>query len=372
VLPPFSLLRCPGIRTSARKLGPLIGGLVATVLASGGCGDDAGGSDPGTDWGTSFDAAEVGWMMSVAGRCDALYAAGGADERGPEDFGVILRWDGGGWSEVFRGDQATDGVSLLTWVHRVDDDDVLVVGNDGVILRFDGSRWNREESGTDADLWGAWGPPGVADDLWAVGGDASGRVVLRNDGSGWRVVDAPRDDDGGIWFKVWGSGPDDVYLVGTDRSMLRWDGTGFVTPELPAPLNPGNVNDFVTVTGVGPDRVAVVGGRNNGFVLTFDGQTWREIEPIPGTPELNGVFFSSPDRLHVGGSSELLLDLDFATGEVRNEYFGVDVRPVPPSEFNKYHAIYADDCGGLWAAGFNESTSDPGGLISQRRLPSGG
>jgi len=345
---------------------PLAWAVPFVALALVACGDDGGGpSDALGDWTVAFDASDVGWLMNVGGAGDDLYAVGGADARAG-DYGVIWRFDGQDWAEVFRADWEADGVSLLNWVHRISDDDVVVVGSKGVILRWDGEAWTRDASPTDLDLWGVWGPAGAGDDLWAVGGGSSPdggapiRVVLRYDGAAWREVDAPLADDG-TWFKVWGSGPDDVVLVGSNLSLARWDGESFAEADLPPPPNPAAINDLISVWGTGPDRFAVTGGRNAGLALTWDGTDWRYVDLPLGTPGMNGVFMDRPDRFHLAGIAETALVVDFDTGEVTDDYRG-EIGGARPLD---YHAIYGDDRGRIWAVGANFVTP-PAGIATVR------
>ena len=73
-------------------------------------------------------------------------------------------------------------------------------------------------SGTLADLTSVWGA--ARDDVYAVGKDGT---VLRWDGVRWSRLAVPTDR---AIFGVWGSGADDVYLVGSGGLVLHGTGRG--------------------------------------------------------------------------------------------------------------------------------------------------
>lgn len=346
------------------------------ALGAVGCGDDGDGSGcdvSSDDWAPAFDAEPVGWMMNVAGACDDLYAVGGADDRdGDGSFGVAWRFDGAAWSEVDLG-VPRDELPLLNWTMRFAADDVVVVGNDGLVLRWDGTRWDREETPTTLDLWGVWGA--APDDVWAVGGGPNESpdgptevaVALHWDGTAWREVDVPGPEDG-QFFKVWGTGADDVLIVGSDLTVSRWDGATWA-PQNVRWEGGRSDNDLISLWGTGPDRIAIAGGRNNGILVTWDGGSWtvHDLSPVPG---LNGVWMGAADdggaqdRVHMAGAREEIVVVDFATGEVVESYFGDVPRPLD------YHAIFGDGCGNLWAVGAN-FLLPARGIASTRRLGCG-
>jgi hypothetical protein len=96
---------------------------------------------------------------------------------------------------------------------------------------------------------------------------------------------------------VWGSGPDDIYIVGGDPvsgEIHHFDGD--VWSEVPLP--PG-VPLLVWVYGNGPDDIWAVGSR--GAIVRYDGAAWTVLDA--GTDaDLWGVFgFSADDVWIVGG-----------------------------------------------------------------------
>lgn len=116
---------------------------------------------------------------------------------------------------------------------------------------------------------------------------------------------------------VWGSGPDDVFMVGgtTQRGeVYHYDGTEWspmVIPDVPL---------LVWVFGFGPDDVLAVG--EDGAAIHYDGQDWTELDT--GVDEaLWGVWGADPSEVWVVGG-------DVGQGEpVILRYDGVSFKSVP-------------------------------------------
>ena len=109
---------------------------------------------------------------------------------------------------------------------------------------------------------------------------------------------------GGALSGVWGSAPDDVFMVGgTDvqAEIYHFDGTDWSPMAVPK-----GVPMMVWVYGFGPDDVFAVG--LDGAVLHYDGAAWSSIDS--GTPEdLWGVFgFGNDDLWIVGGIPDITLE----------------------------------------------------------------
>ena len=328
--------------------------LATTVVA---CGDDPGGDLGASEW-MADPAAEAladGWLLSVWGpAADDVWAVGGTP-----DVGRILRFDGSSWRQESTGLT----VPLLNWVYGFGPDDVWVVGNAGTIARYDGTSWERVPTPTDQDLWGIWGSG--PDDLYAVGGGTLGRegasepTLLRWDGAAWNLVMLPDLDRPSLaLFKVWGTGPDDVTVVGQGGVLLRYDGTAWSQVVL------NTTRDLISVWGTGPDRLAIAGGRSNAVLVTDDGSTLAERSLSP-TPGLNGVWMRNQDVVHVGGVEGSIQRVDFETGNVLDEFF-TDCPEFPCSDV---HALFGVD-GTLFAVGgnFSQSAGPYRGLVYTRRL----
>ena len=280
--------------------------LLLLCFAHAGCDPD----DPSPQgWQEAFDAQSVGFLLSVWGPSDSddLYAVGGRP-----DLGLVMRRRAGVWGPVELGVTPP----LLNWTYGFGSDDVFVVGNAGTILHFDGSTWSQQDTPTTENLWGAWGSSPSA--VWAVGGagqPGSEATILFYDGASWSKVDLPPLERPNVsgFFKVWGSGPDDVYVVGQRGALLHFDGAAWSEVSL------GLTDDLIAVWGTDADHVVVVGGRSNGVAASWDGTTWtpRRLAPLPG---LNGVWFGEDLTVQVVGVEGTTATLTFPDLEPTTDY----------------------------------------------------
>jgi len=265
--------------------------LVATVIvALPACPETPPSPDEPAVWTQSFDATDIGALMSVWGTSSQeAWAVGGQ-----LDAGVVWRFNGMGWSPL----QIPDG-PLLNWVHG-SEARLWVVGNDGRILRQDGGGdFEAVDSGVTLDLWGVWAAD--RDQAWAVGGNVTDRdadpdpVILSWDGSAWtRVPLPPMDREIRSFFKVWGTSAENIFVVGARGVILRYDGEEWAqTPT-------GTAEDFVSLWGTGPDDIVAVGGRQNGMVARWNGTQWTA-RVLAGEPGLNGCYVDDDGVAHIVG-----------------------------------------------------------------------
>ncbi|MDP7628409.1 MAG: hypothetical protein QF530_10930 [SAR202 cluster bacterium] len=302
-----------------------------------------------SEWQT-METSRNWWMSVLALANDDQWIVGGTPDRGK-----ILHYNGSEFKDVtFGGD-----VELLNWIHRFQSGEIIVVGNGGAVLLWDGQTWTRVPVPTEQDLWGVWGMS--PSDVWAVGGNAdeSGVLtVLRDTGNGFESVDMPVLERPFVkaLFKVWGSGADDVYMVGQNGVVLHWNG------EILEELHLGVSEDLIAVWGTGPNRVAIVGGRRNGAVVLWNGNEWRRAE-VGNFPGLNGVWLRG-DIVHVVGNLGTAGIVDFTTGAATRVWIDTPVN---------LHAIYGSPDGILIAVGGNFFTGKKGpftGEILTRPLES--
>jgi hypothetical protein len=219
-------------------------------------------------------------FLSVAGSApDDVWVVGGD----PGTGGKVLHWDDSRWSELpnpWRFD--------LWWVHAFGPSTMMFAGAGATILSWDGATLQRHQTpGLARDtVYGVWGA--APDDVWAVGGWA-GRsgFVWHYDGRSWENVrlpdDLPLDPAGELpaFLKVWGRGPDDVWVVGGNGTVLHRDATGWsVVPS-------GTTARLFTVSG-NDTEVTIVGGDAEGVVLRGDARGLSDVTPA-GAPVLQGV-----------------------------------------------------------------------------------
>ena len=283
---------------------------IALALSLAACGGGAGASP---DWKTAPNLEAQGWLISTTAnpRGDTWLTVGGTPERG-----MVLRETA---PDVWTPEVIPD-VPLLNWSIVLDDGSAFAVGTRGTVLHFDGAHWSLQTAPTSQDLWGIWGA--TADDVWAVGGNGQAdtqATLLHYDGQSWRAAPFPALARPNVWafYKVWGANANDVYVVGQRGAVLHFDGAAW------SELGVGIGEDLIAVWGVGPDRIAVVGGRTSGVIATFDGARWNtaQLAPLPG---LNGVWMSDRDHVYVAGIDGALADVDFTTLAVEPHYQATD------------------------------------------------
>ena len=207
----------------------LVGALVAVACSqsSGTGGDDDGGTDTDTD-----TDVECGWEVEVpqdSGLFDFLKDAWGS---APDDVyavgqdDAIAHFNGVEWQAVDAPASSTEYPYAYMAVWGADSDDVFAVGTvwvdspTGIAVHFDGVEWTEMEVPEAVLLHSVWGSSGS--DVYAVGPgwDAqslpySGARALHYDGDVWtEVVELDIDPYEMAYHDVWGSGPDDVFVVG--------------------------------------------------------------------------------------------------------------------------------------------------------------
>ncbi|MEQ1501801.1 MAG: hypothetical protein ABMB14_06200 [Myxococcota bacterium] len=118
-------------------------------------------------------------------------------------------------------------------------------------------------------LSGVWGSG--PDDVWMVGGHPDAAEIHHFDGSAWSSVDAPAL---GLLVWVYGFGPDDAIAVGVGGGIARWDGASWTTVES------GTDEDLWGVWGASPDDLWVVGGDpddGDPMILHYDGSAFTPV-----------------------------------------------------------------------------------------------
>ncbi|MEA3435396.1 MAG: hypothetical protein U9R43_02950 [Thermodesulfobacteriota bacterium] len=137
------------------------------------------------------------------------------------------------------------------------------------------------------NLWGSSGT-----DVFAVGSDGT---VLHYDGNNWSSMTSGTTEH---LNGVWGSSGTDVFAVGLNGTVLHYDGNNWSS------MTSGTLEHLYDVWGSSGTDVFAVG--YNGTVLHYDGINWSSM--TSGTIEhLNGVWGSSEtDVLAVGYSGTVL------------------------------------------------------------------
>lgn len=235
----------------------------------------------------------------------------------------VLRWDGTTcelvaeidgsitdlWGSGPNDIYAVTGFSRYQWI----------VYSDGSIVHFDGTEWAVVWSADDVKLAAVWGSG--TDDVHFAGEKRlepyESRVfTVRFDGELFSetVLDV---DPGGSWGRLWGSGPQDVFLAGLTgtNEILRYDGEQWSELALPGG------SQAAAVHGAGPDQVIVVGAY--GEAWRFDGESWTmDLEAAPACQRISGIWGSGPDNVYATCTGGSVIHFDGA------EWFRIDLDPL--------------------------------------------
>lgn len=145
------------------------------------------------------------------------------------------------------------GTALAVTACRDKGDDSGLVGDGGAADGGAASTASWEpafDTSATGALSGVWGTG--PDDIFIVGGTDVQGEIYHYDGTGWSPMEVPE----GLGLLVWsyGFGPDDVYTVGVDGSMAHYDGTAWT------PIDTGTDADLWGVWGTSGSDLWVVGG----------------------------------------------------------------------------------------------------------------
>ncbi len=141
-----------------------------------------------------------------------------------------------------------------------------------------GSRWRAGSPRSSYDVWGS-GP----EDVYAVGEDFT---ILHYNGAAWSSVDYQADFTP---THVWGTASDDVFIVGDDGTILHFDGRSWMK------MRSGTDEWLWDVWGVSGTSVFVVG--SEGTILYYDGESWRPMKAA-GARTLIAVWGTSFDNVY--------------------------------------------------------------------------
>jgi uncharacterized repeat protein (TIGR01451 family) len=150
------------------------------------------------------------------------------------------------------------------------------------------------DSGTTDSLYGVWGSSGG--DVFAVGSDGT---IVHYDGAAWSAMDSGTTES---LRGVWGSASTDVFAVGSDGTIVHYDGTSW------SAMSSSTTDELWGVWGSSGIDVFAVGGEvhSHSTILRYDGTDWGAMSSNT-TEWLWGVWGSSGvDVFAVGGSGTIL------------------------------------------------------------------
>lgn len=356
----------PVRRTSTRAIVALAAIACATIGSA--CDGDDATPDSSGHWVVLLEDLP-GAILSVWTGQDMVYAVGADDGSGP----TVLRHSDGAWSRLDTGESGD-----LWWVAADPSGRLWMVGDGGLVLRHTaGSEtFERVDIGTDATLFGIFFAD--ADNAWTVGGwldDTGGGVdgqrgaVFHLQGDTFapetRVSDALLMER--VIYKAWGTGPEDMWLVGERGVMLHSVGGDFEA------LDTMVSGRLLTIHGTQDFGPIAVGGENNAALLEHDGEALvdRSFDVDEGfAPALNGVFVVDAQRTIVVGNSGFIAErnadgqFELPRGPGDSGEDGNNGAPIERPTDLHLHAVSVDAAGGAWAVGGNllSETLD-GGLI---------
>ena len=176
--------------------------------------------------------------------------------------GSFTYWNGNNFQHDCSMNSLLNGSILKIWGKN--SEDLYAVGYSGTIIRYDGSSWQKIESGTQLNLTDIWGfPDGL---IYIVGSNTStleNIFLIYDNGQFERFEDATRRKKG-----VWGTAPDNLYLVGDGVFTYNGESLNFIQlpPEIP------NYH-MESIRGTAENNIFAVG--HFGFVAHYNGSTWR-------------------------------------------------------------------------------------------------
>jgi hypothetical protein len=209
-------------------------------------------------------------------------------------------WIVGPYGKLLR---RTTGVSCVDipsgkWIHDVwgsGPNDVFAVGasGDGTqanLVHFDGntwSDWSDRVMPLVPRLDGVWGFS--ATNVYAVGDSK----VLHYNGSTWSDAGLVTTEKLGA---IWGSSPTDIFAVGSNGAIFHSDGSTWTRMFVPVGLSAPTDASWTKVHGTGPNDVYVVGSRT---MMRYDGSSWAPIARLE--PSRVGALWSVPGAVFTGG-----------------------------------------------------------------------
>jgi cysteine-rich repeat protein len=257
------------------------------VFAVGDSGVIVRSTTPGT-W-TTMTSGTTSSLESVWGRsATEVYAVGAS--------GTIRSFNGSGsWSTVTH----TCGTVSLLGVWGEPNGRMLVSGDQGTLCQLAGGRWFDIDPPTTTVLRGIYGGP---DGTTYVAGV---NTILRSRGAVWIPAASYTAGPAGLGIAraLWGTGPNDVYALGSGVGVQRYNGLAWSSTSSSSLYN--------DIWGTG-GTVFAVGGSiadTNAIAGRFNGASWTPWT-LTTTPDLNGVWGTSAANVYAVGGGGTIVQFD--------------------------------------------------------------
>ena len=144
-----------------------------------------------------------------------VWAVGGTGQT--DGQATLLHYDGTSWQAVTLPALQRPNVWAFYKVWGASADDVYIVGQNGVLLHYDGAGWSEQGVGVGDDLIAIWGVS--QDRVVAVGGRSSG-VIATYDGAHWTSKTlAPLPGLNGVWM----GDREHIHVAGIDGTLAELD-----------------------------------------------------------------------------------------------------------------------------------------------------
>lgn len=295
------------------------------------------------------EAGIPGALLSVWGSSENdIWMVGGSQEATPTSAPIILNFNGVAWQKLVL----PKVVGTFWWVTG-HGDELWFAGTKGQVIRWNRTdrAFAREQIPNETQLWGILAYSGS--DVWAVGGDAANchdglpcGVIWHYDGKTWTApTGLPTGWNTTAWFKVFGRGPNDLFVCGMNGHILHWDGAKWLD-EVPTAPDGSKIDPEKLLTGSCNGALCVaVGGEASGVIAEHDGKSWKR-KILPAVDPLNGVWVNSDGTAIAVGAPSVGNGIWKRTADGA---WAADA--TTPTVFQPYHATFVDPVGGIWAVG---------------------
>ncbi len=188
---------------------------------------------------------------------------------------------------------------------------IYAVGDGGTILRYKDGAWSSMTSLTDVQLNGVWGSSGS--NVYAVGVEGTIRRYDGNVAGTWTGLSSGTTL---ALRHVWGCSATDIFFVGDEGTIRRYKDGSWSSMTIDTGIHP----QLTGVWGIPSNSVFAVGQQGTIIRYQGSGSVWTQMTS-PTTKDLNGVWGSSASN--VFGVGKNMEDFVF----VQSVTSWVDVKP---------------------------------------------